>query len=410
MHISQIFVRRTYIVLIALIFAFLTGCSANTEPQNNSESICSTEIESDVQDDDLPISEKNMAQARERITSIMQQYHDIYKMADKGTASNIVLDNESIKEIQEDIASDNHAVAIPDRYTNMLCYEKIDHFLKACQSGKPGEVFFYIVRDDGGLTEYEYSFDGEDMYVTAHVANWVNEYPQITYSTYSEISEWRYTDEGWFCYELCVPEYPEVTEMVDGSVLIRVKPMSDVCIEASRKYVLGLAYQGNNLLRSNWDKEHLEALDYNGIYEYLYKIDKNERFFLQEDKMGIPGEAFETLIMKYIPVSREALRKYAAYDEERDIYYWARLGCMNYAPTPFDTSYPEVTDIKENPDGTITLTVNAVCEMLLNNEAVITHELTIKEESDGSFMYMGNKILNDGINDIPEYQYRIQLK
>lgn len=83
---------------------------------------------------------------------------------------------------------------------------------------------------------------------------------------------------------------------------------------------------------------------------------------------------------------------------------------MNYAPTPFDTSYPEVTDIKENPDGTITLTVNAVCEMLLNNEAVITHELTIKEESDGSFMYMGNKILNDGINDIPEYQYRIQLK
>ena len=35
--------------------------------------------------------------------------------------------------------------------------------------------------------------------------------------------------------------------------------------------------------------------------------------------------------------------------------------------------------------------------MVLNDEAVITHELTIKENADGSFMYMGNKILDDGI-------------
>ena len=29
--------------------------------------------------------------------------------------------------------------------------------------------------------------------------------------------EWKYTDKGWFCYELCVPEPPEVSEIVDGS-------------------------------------------------------------------------------------------------------------------------------------------------------------------------------------------------
>lgn len=72
-----------------------------------------------------------------------------------------------------------------------------------------------------------------------------------------------------------------------------------------------------------------------------------------------------------------------------------------------NVSFPEVTGIRENADGTVTLTVDAVCEMVLCNEAVITHELTVKFDADGSFHYLGNKILNDGINDIPAYEYRL---
>ena len=80
---------------------------------------------------------------------------------------------------------------------------------------------------------------------------------------------------------------------------------------------------------------------------------------------------------------------------------------MNYTPTFFGTSMPEVTDIKKNEDGTVTLTVDAVCEMVLCDDDVITHELTVKFYKDGSFKYLSNKILNGGINDIPDYQYRI---
>jgi hypothetical protein len=205
-----------------------------------------------------------------------------------------------------------------------------------------------------------------------------------------------------------VPEYPEVTEIVDGSVLIRVKPISEENRQASEKYVLGIGYQGNNILCSNWNVENLDTLDYTGMYEYLYAMDTGKRFCLDEDA-GIPADEFEELIMKYIPVSREVIRQNTAFNEEKEEYDWVRLGCMNYAPTYFGTSIPEVVDIKENDDGTINLTVNAVCEMVLNNEAVIKHELTIKENRDGGFMYMGNKILDDGINSIPGYQYRIRM-
>ena len=37
----------------------------------------------------------------------------------------------------------------------------------------------------------------------------------------------EYTEKGWFCYELCVPEPPEVSEIMDGSCLIRIKPMTE---------------------------------------------------------------------------------------------------------------------------------------------------------------------------------------
>ena len=88
--------------------------------------------------------------------------------------------------------------------------------------------------------------------------------------------------------------------------------------------------------------------------------------------------------------------------------YWVRLGCFNYAPTFFGTSLPEVVDIKENEDGTVTLTVEAVCDMVICDDAVITHELTVRFAEDGSFQYLGNEILNDGIMHIPDYQYRIK--
>ena len=69
---------------------------------------------------------------------------------------------------------------------------------------------------------------------------------------------------------------------------------------------------------------------------------------------------------------------------------------------------PEVVGIKENDDGTVTLTAEAVCEMVICNDAVITHELTVRFAEDGSFQYLGNEILNDGITSIPDYQDRIR--
>ena len=357
---------------------------------------------------DLPVSAQENEEATRDSMQIMSGLEHIYRNADKGDSLNVVLDNKSICKMIKKIKQQGYSVTVSEDYSNMENYKRFSSFLAKAQKKQKGSGVIYEVHSEGSIGREKFIYDGKEMFLLASNASWDdNGKPIITFVSYTRIKKWRYSRKGWFCYELCVPEYPEVTEMVDGSCLIRIKPMSDNKRKLSRKCVRGLAYQGNNILCSNWDQEHMQKIDYNGLYEYLYTMKYKKKFNGKKYPSGIPKDQFEQLIMEYLPVSREEIEKYASYNEKKKTYDWMRLGCFNYAPNFFGTSIPEVTKIKHNSNGTVTLTVDAVCEMVLCNEAVITHELTVKFNKDGSFRYLGNKILNGGIKKIPEYQYRI---
>lgn len=360
---------------------------------------------------DLPVDEQEREEAEIDCKKMMGLIIDIYKQADKGEASNVVLSDETILEMQNQLKGTGCPVAALVSYSNMGNYENVDHFLRECVDGKSGFVVIYEIHDDGGIERMKFIFDGSDMYVVIAKGMWNNNgKPGMSYLSYTRIKEWNYTEKGWFCYELCVPEPPEVSEIMDGSCLIRVKPMAEEQREMSERCVRGLGYQGNNILCSNWDADHIEELDFNGMYEYLYAMKYGNQFNSEDYPNGIPKEEFESLIMEYLPITAEQIREYAVFDEENQTYLWVRLGCFNYAPAFFGTSLPEVTGIQENDDGTVTLTVEAVCDMVLCDDAVITHELTVRFAEDGSVQYLGNAILDDGVWNIPEYQYRIGNK
>ena len=357
---------------------------------------------------DLPVSAQENEEATRDSMQIMSGLEHIYRNVDKGDSLNVVLDNKSICKMIKKIKQQGYSVTVSEDYSNMENYKRFSSFLAKAQEKQKGSGVIYEVHSEGSIGRKKFIYDGKEMFLLASNASWDdNGKPIITFVSYTRIKKWRYSRKGWFCYELCVPEYPEVTEMVDGSCLIRIKPMSDNKRKLSRKCVRGLAYQGNNILCSNWDQEHMQKIDYNGLYEYLYTMKYKKKFNGKKYPSGIPKDQFEQLIMEYLPVSREDIEKYASYNEKKKTYDWMRLGCFNYAPNFFGTSIPEVTKIKHNSNGTVTLTVDAVCEMVLCNEAVITHELTVKFNKDGSFRYLENKILNGGIKKIPEYQYRI---
>ena len=415
--------KSILLIMVFLIGCFICACGkedsvAGESLVEDTEEVFSTEETESAEEEaaeqwekgyGLPVDEQEEKEAENDCRAMMEHIYEIYKEADKGTASNVVLTDETILELQKKLMETGYPIATLVTYLNMGNYESVDSFLEDCTAGKGGSVVIYEIHDDGGIGRMKFIFDGTDMYVVSARSVWnENGKSGISYISYTRLKEWKYTDKGWFCYELCVPEPPEVSEIVDGSCLIRVKPMTEEQREMSERCVRGLGYQGQNILCSNWNAENMSELDYNGMFEYLYGMKYGEKFNSEDYPNGIPKEEFESLIMEYLPVTKEQIREYAVFDEENQTYYWARLGCFNYAPTFFGTSLPEVVNINENEDGTITLTVEAVCDMVICDDAVITHELTVRFAEDGSFQYLGNEILNDGIMHIPDYQYRIK--
>lgn len=408
-------IREISILCIFFVIIALCSCTyIEKEPENFQKS--KTDISKEMEEIyekgyDLPIKDEDEDEAEKDCVAVMAMIQDIYNAADKGDSSDVLLTASVMEQMKKVISREKKSVICSEEYSVMGNYLVMEKFLHNSEQGIEGDTILYDILRDGSIERKKYIYDGKEMYLLVVRAVWNdNGSPGIEYSSYTRIKEWRYTEKGWFAYELCVPEPPEVTEIVDGSCMIRIKPLDTECIELSKKCVFPLGYQGNNLLCSNWDSENMDALDYNGIYEYLYAIKYQQRFNPDNYLNGIPKEEFERLLMEYLPITTEEIREYAVFDEETQMYIWERLGCGNYDPTFWGTSIPEVVDIKENMEGMVILTVNAVCDMVLCDDEVITHELTVRFREDGSFQYLGNKILNNGIVNIPDYQYRINKK
>lgn len=357
----------------------------------------------------LTVDEAERAEAEKDCKKVMTQIYDIYQNVSRGESFSEVLNDETLIEMQKSVSELGVPVSTTITYSDMENYETVDQFLLDALSGKSGSVIIYDIDTDGAVERTKYLFDGRDMYLINVRGRWKEDGTiGISDVTYTRMKHWKYTEKGWFCYELCVPESPVVSEVINGSYAVRIIPMTEENKEMSKKCVLGLGYQGNNVLCSDWDVDHMDQLDFNGVYEYLYWMKYQKTMDIADDWKGIPAEEFENLIMEYFPITKEQLREYAVYDGNTETYAWERLGCFNYSPTFFSTSLPEVTEVTHHPDGTMTLTVDAVCDMVLCDDAVITHELKVKFEEDGSFQYLGNRILNDGIKNIPAYEYRIK--
>ncbi len=378
----------------------LIGC----EKKQNQSAVLEKEEQKEDKGYDLTVPKEEAMQAEQDSNAVMECYQDLYFKK-----RNNELTETDLLDMCNQIAKHGYCVKTTDAYSELKHYEVIDDFLLKAKEGMTESVVLFELNSDGGLTRQKFFYDGKDMYVLASKCDWNNEeQPTMTYISYTRVMEWYYCDNGWFCFQLCVPQPPEVSEVVDGGCFIRIKPLADSLRKMTKRLVRQLGYQGNNILCSNWNTDHMEELDYNGMYEYLYRMKYGETFPSGKYTNGIPKEEFESLIMEYFPITKEQIQEYASFNEENQTYDWVQLGCFNYAPNYFGTSLPEVVNIQNNEDDTVTLTVEAVNDMVIQDNVVITHELTVKFVEDGRFQYLGNEILNHGIENIPEYQYRIE--
>lgn len=279
-------------------------------------------------------------------------------------------------------------------------------FWEDVQAGEPGQTAFLRVRESGGFSYLEFSFDGSaGEFALADAAFDENGDVQIERLESRRVLDWTLTEQGNFYYQILPPDI----HYVDYEKL-RLVPPDRETYDLTLKYILKVGYQATNLFLCDWSEEDFGPLSFNDVFEYLYPKEEHRRLYASDfpaypgkDCSLIPAEEFEAVVMAYFDISRQELRRRAMYDPALDGYPWKEQGTNDYIPFP--TLEPEVTQVRENPDGTLTLTVN-VGSAEVKLDSLFGHEVTVRPTAEG-FQYVSNRVTFQTAYGLPPTEPRL---
>ena len=142
--------KSILLIMVFLIGGFVCACGkedsvAGESLVEDTEEVSSTEKTKSAEEEaaeqwekgyDLPVDEQEREEAETDCKKLMELYLDIYETADKGIASNVVLDDQTVLEIQKKVKDAGYPIATMVTYSNMGNYESVDVFLKNVWKGK----------------------------------------------------------------------------------------------------------------------------------------------------------------------------------------------------------------------------------------------------------------------------------
>lgn len=95
---------------------------------------------------DLPIEDSEKEEAEADCKTVLGTVVEIYRLADKGEASNVVLPDEAILQMKEVIKEIGNPVIGSDAYSVMENYGEMEKFLLSSEQGKPGTIILYEIQ------------------------------------------------------------------------------------------------------------------------------------------------------------------------------------------------------------------------------------------------------------------------
>lgn len=346
-----------------------------------------------VTDYEAALLEESYFTDAERIAAV---YRDIYEEA---AEANTLGGLETMRRIVCRLG-ENGYVAIDDKnQVDMAGAEQVTAFGKAVDQKINAAVTIIVINDLGFR-----KFDLETENGSVNIVSGYYEYDRDGYlQKRNEVSYpadvWQYTQEGYLIFAGSYFSEEDYTlTMSDASehTALRILPLDEACREANRKYILPVGYEQNNLFLADWSEEEFGKLDFYDLFDCFYPIlyEKTNPYAANEglgteSVYQIPEEVFENVVMTYFNIDRETLRSKTTYLPENAAYEYRPRG-FNEAEYP-DIPYPEAVSCTENPDGTVTLTVNAVYPHE-NTSKAYTHETVVRPLKEGGFQYVSNQV------------------
>lgn len=371
-----------------------------------------------------PVSNAKLKEYQENAEAAMETVREIFLDADKGTASNVVLLDDTVAQMISTLGANGYTAVDYFGNMNVQNAQPLIDFGNAVNAGIDGEACYYVVHNDSTLHANNLLYKNGVASVTTVSVEWdENNRPNVYSTGQYALTRLELTSKGWL---ICTRESGSTGSdwAVNGNAytFLRLTAYDDTKRQLANKYMGDQPYLENNLFTCSWSTSDFGQLDFNSLFPLLYSryygtvplTGSNMGYISGFEKLPdtdlyiVPYEQFQKVICSYIDVDIDTLQWLSDDNSSYGGYYVLGTAQEYYNNMTPKTPSPEVTDYWYNSDGSLTLKVDAVYPAY-GTDCAFTHELTVMETEDG-FKYLSNYVYNSENNIFPEMVLRSERK
>ena len=376
--------RIGFIAISIMMLLSVSGCS---DTHLEDEQVVESEIA--VQD-----QQQNVKDNEDEIIEICSQ---LYK---KASEENKIADLETVRIIVNQFGENGYPAVDSRNQIDMTEAEQVEWFCEMVDTQEEAEITIIEVSYLGGFVKYDLETKDGNVDVVRSYYKYENGNMKREVTGSYQAEYWNYTEDGylmfsgvWFSEELYVLELSGAEE----HTALRVQPLDETYRELSRKYLLPIGFEQNNMFIVDWSEDDFGDLNFYDMYDLLYpKVNGTYTPYVADDNLGvgavyrIPKDDFESVIMAYFNIDSETLQSKTIYNAEDKTYEYKPRGFeeVEYPEYP----YSEVIGFTENGDGTLTLTANVVFPYV-GDSKVYAHEVVVRPLENGGVQYVSNRII-----------------
>ena len=322
------------------------------------------------------------------------------ELYEKAAEENKIADLEMIRSIVNRFGENGYPAVDSRNQIDMTEAEQVERFSEMVDTQEEAEITIIEVSYLGGFVKYDLETKDGNVDVVRSYYKYENGNMKREVTGSYQAEYWNYTEDGylmfsgvWFSEELYVLTLSGAEEHNS----LRVQPLDETYRELSRKYLLPIGFEQNNMFIVDWSEDDFGDLNFYDMYDLLYqKINGTYTPYVADDNLGvgavyqIPKDDFESVIMAYFNIDSETLQSKTIYYAEDETYEYKPRGFeeVEYPEYP----YSEVVGFTENSDETLTLTANVVFPYA-GDSKVYAHEVVVRPLENGSVQYVSNRII-----------------
>ena len=322
------------------------------------------------------------------------------ELYEKAAEENKIDDLETIRSIVNCLGENGYPAVDSRNQINMTEPEKVVEFCEKVDAQEEAEITIIEVSYLGGFVKHDLETKDGNVDVVRSYYKYENGNMKREVTGSYQAEYWNYTEDGylmfsgvWFSEEL----YVLTLSGAEEHTALRVQTLDETYRELSRKYLLPIGFEQNNMFIVDWSEDDFGDLNFYDMYELLYpKVNGTYTPYVADDNLGvgavyqIPKDDFERVILPYFDIDSETLQSKTIYNAEDKTYEYKPRGFeeVEYPEYP----YSEVIGFTENGDGTLTLTANVVFPYV-GDSKVYAHEVVVRPLENGGVQYVSNRII-----------------